>query len=395
MTTQEIAYLKILAPPDPDWRGTGSLKLHPDPRDYDLRSFPGVQAQLAAGVPDTFDLTPLVKGAIYDQGATPACVAFSTAGLNSMDDVAENARWETFDAAAMYRAAGGTGQNGVDTRLVLQQATDTGVPILGGNGRVKLIGSYAFVPQQPGVFRQTIKAAIAAGQPCTLALLLPSNWGWDSSGSPTSGYHQVVGIAYDATWLTILNSWGSGWGRNGMGRVPWDYLEANSLQNGYCYSYSTTQLKIEPQPQPQPQPQPTGVIIGGKVTGANLSSVVVGEGYQLSGQGLTWPFTITQVNGPKPDPQPQPQPQPQPGTLTVTLTAAGIWSQVRLADPATGGYLSGMVSATLSDRPYPVARPRTTAVGGQVIPALIRRPVQGAIITGKSDDGRTGTAVVT
>ncbi len=207
-----------LLPEDPSWGGTGALPLYPDPRDYEMSRIPEVRAMLEVGAPASYDLIPYVKG-VYDQGQTAACVAFSTAGMKSIEDMLEHSAWNTYDAPALYAANGGTGQNGVDTRRVLQYAQDTGLLVLGATARYR-IGSYAFAPRVAGQFEDTLKAAVAANRPCVLALLLPQNFGWDSSGGITQSYHQIGVCGYDATNVIILNSWGSWWGKNGLGRIP-------------------------------------------------------------------------------------------------------------------------------------------------------------------------------
>jgi hypothetical protein len=115
LTRELIRFLGSLAEPERHWGGMGATRLSTDPRDYDIRAIPKVAAQIKTGIPDSADLTHLIQGPIYNQGAEGACVAFSTAGLCSMDDVTETGRWQTMDAEQMYHSAGGAGQNGVDS----------------------------------------------------------------------------------------------------------------------------------------------------------------------------------------------------------------------------------------------------------------------------------------
>ena len=187
MDLPQLEFLKTLEPPPVGWGGTGATPLNPDPRDFDIRTLPGVAQALAAGVPASVDLTGFLRGEILNQGSSGACVAFSTAHLCAMDTVIEGQSWPIINAPLMYSRAGGTGSNGVDTRLVLNQTVDDGAPLTAG-GAIHPIKSYAFVPQQAGVFTETIKAALAAGYPCVLALLLPADFGWRSGNAAvTSG----------------------------------------------------------------------------------------------------------------------------------------------------------------------------------------------------------------
>src|SRR5437762_1114201 len=123
MTPDQIAYLRTLGDPDPRWGGTGALPLSPDPRDFDIRLIPQVADVLAAGVPDSVDFSRFVTGPIYNQGSEPSCVAFSTCGLCSVDEVEEGLPWDIFNGHILYLEAGGDGVHGVDTRRVLEIAT--------------------------------------------------------------------------------------------------------------------------------------------------------------------------------------------------------------------------------------------------------------------------------
>src|SRR5438132_1560544 len=128
LTPEHLQFLSQLAPPDPSWGPTGATPLSVDPRDHDIRSLPGVSEVLEAGVPDSVDLTRFITGPVLNQGQVGACVAASTAHLGSIDDVIETGTWPIIDWEAMYRRAGGLGSNGVDSRLVLSQALDQGMP---------------------------------------------------------------------------------------------------------------------------------------------------------------------------------------------------------------------------------------------------------------------------
>lgn len=244
-------FIAGLAPTPPHWGGTGALRLQPDPRDYRVIRHPAVQAVLEAGVPDSASIRQWVTGPPYNQGAEGACVAASTCGACSTDDKKNKGVWTVFDWQELYHEAGGTGQNGVDSRLVLDICKSRGTPEPGGQ-REPVVTGYSFVSQTPGQFRQEVKACIAAGFPVVFAWLLPTDMGWQcGNGPPTTGYHQTVGIEYDATWLVFLNSWGA-WGLNGtgIGSVRWDYLEANGLQLSYCYAYTTAGSGPSPPPPP-------------------------------------------------------------------------------------------------------------------------------------------------
>lgn len=247
-------WIQSLAPPDPAWKGLGGSELISRPSDWPMILLPHV----ADALPKVFaptTMAPFFRQA-YDQGQTGACVAASSSGLSSIDGLIDQNRWQMFDWRKVYTDNGGTGQNGVDSRQVLEYLKNNGTPLLNGAGSVKVVGSYLFAPRVPGAFRQTLQAALTARQPFVVALLLPQNFGWDSGGAVTSGYHQVEGLGGDDTWCEIGNSWGDNWGQAGRGRIAWDYLEASNLQNGYCYAYTVSPIVLNPQPNPNPNPPP-------------------------------------------------------------------------------------------------------------------------------------------
>jgi hypothetical protein len=78
-----------------------------------------------------------------------------------------------------------------------------------------------------------IKTALAAGHP--VAIELPVRPGFDNMGSSSNavdadytgsirGYHEILGVGYDAAGLIVQNSWGTGWGMAGFGRLSWDVV---------------------------------------------------------------------------------------------------------------------------------------------------------------------------
>jgi hypothetical protein len=236
VSPDQISFLQNLAPPQPDWGGTGAVPLTPDARDFRMELIPAVGAVLAIGAPPAFDLRSHVLG-VYNQGAVPSCVAHSTCGMKSIQDHIEHGDWVTYDADGLYREMGGTGTAGVDPRGTLERARERGLQILNTTRRYR-IGSYAFAPPVAGAFEETLKAAVAAMQPCTLALLLPQQFGWTSGGPITQGYHQVCVIGYDAAHAIILNSWGEMWGERGLGRIPWSFITQQNFQNGFAFAYT-------------------------------------------------------------------------------------------------------------------------------------------------------------
>src|SRR6266446_3248604 len=155
-TPEELGFLNSLAPPDPTWGGMGALRLRPDIRDRSMAFIPAVQAQLQAGFPASFDLSSSVRR-VYDQGASPACVAYSSCACKDLEDSIDRGGGPQYDGWQLYLENGGNGSSGVDSRSVLQDMETNGTPLAGG-GRGNKIASYAFAPQVPGQFRDTLKA---------------------------------------------------------------------------------------------------------------------------------------------------------------------------------------------------------------------------------------------
>src|SRR6266536_1588075 len=225
--------------PTYDGYSTGALYRPPDPRNFLMSCIPDVQAQLAVGYPDTDEHLREHCPHIYDQNGTPACTTHFTAGMMTCNEHIER-KGETliFDAMGLFNETGPPNV-GRYTGDILKRAQDVGVVRVGTTKRYR-IGSYAFAPTSSVQdWVDTMKAAVAAGHICGLALLLPSNFGWESSGSilPNS-YHEVAVVGYRPDAFLILNSWSANWGRGGFGWVPISFLVQSNWQNGYTFSHT-------------------------------------------------------------------------------------------------------------------------------------------------------------
>ncbi len=225
-------------------RGTGAIPLTPDTRLAAMSAWVSLQKQISKGVPGSYSLAADVTGQAYDQGTEDSCVAYSIAGMQSIFGNILYKKWMIFDAEDCYRSNGGTGDNGILTKSALVWDETTGFRDITSGIRYK-ISSYAFADPTSAAGQSVIKAAIASNDPAVLAMLLPTDFGsqWnasgDCSGSPTTSYHQVCIIGYDAARCYFLNSWGPTWGANGKGSVTWAYL-TNPTQDGWAYAYTAT-----------------------------------------------------------------------------------------------------------------------------------------------------------
>jgi hypothetical protein len=215
---------------------TGAVAHRRRPEDAFIHQIPKVAAAVAVGPPPFCNLSANVAK-IYDQGALPCCVTTSICAMKGVEDSIDTGQWNQYDYLSAFLANGGTPQEGVPTRRMLQYVQDVGLKVMGHSER-RRIGSYAFTPQEPAAFVSTLKAAIFAKQPAVLAARLPEVFGWSSSGPAIEAYHQVCLVGYDADWAIILNSWGADWGKRGFGRLSWSYLTDNNLQNDDCYAFT-------------------------------------------------------------------------------------------------------------------------------------------------------------
>jgi hypothetical protein len=116
---------------------------------------------------------------------------------------------------------------------------------------------------QPGA-RVAIETAIATGHP--VAITLPIRPGFDNMGAGSTaidtdlsgairGYHEVLALAYDTNGLIVENSWGTGWGFNGYGRISWavvnqDVEEADDISGLAVDDAPATMYSVTPAPAP-------------------------------------------------------------------------------------------------------------------------------------------------
>jgi hypothetical protein len=96
---------------------------------------------------------------------------------------------------------------------------------------------------QPGNVN-AIKTTIAASHP--VAIEIPVRYGFDHMGSSATsvdtdytsdtirGYHEILAIGYDAVGLVIQNSWGTGWGAAGFGKLSWGVVQHDVLEADYA-----------------------------------------------------------------------------------------------------------------------------------------------------------------
>jgi uncharacterized protein YkwD len=244
-----------------DGFGTGALWRPPDKRDYDMRLLPGVRHFLTVGYPESDEHLVEHDVYTYNQGASPSCVSHATAGvMTSNEHIERKGELLIFDAMGLHNETGPANQ-GRYPGDILKVAQDRGV-LQTGTSKRRRIGSYAFAPRTtPEEWEATLKAAIAAGHVCMLALRLPSTFGWESGGSLLGWetYHDVKLIAYRRDAFLVKNSWGQGWGQQGRGWIPIAFLTQQNFQEMAVIGNTILDAiddDLAPSPTPTPTPQP-------------------------------------------------------------------------------------------------------------------------------------------
>ncbi len=193
-------------------------------------------------------------------------MAYSIAGMQSIFEEILQQRTIMFDAAELYRDLGGNG-DGISAPEALTWDQTTGLKDVATAQRYK-IQSSAFADPTTADGIVTLKTAVSVQCPCVVALLLPSDFGdqvngsGDCNGTVTGEFHQVCLIGYDDERFKFLNSFGPSWGKNGIGTLPWSFLQDPS-QAGSAYAYTVSD-RAEPGASPfslrawtAPQSQPS------------------------------------------------------------------------------------------------------------------------------------------
>jgi hypothetical protein len=96
--------------------GLGAIPSPPDERDYPIDAlYAALGVDLPVTLPAAFASVPVPP--ILDQGLTPQCVAYSTAGMKDFQDYDDQApaRWWNFDEGRFFSLIGG-GPNGAILR---------------------------------------------------------------------------------------------------------------------------------------------------------------------------------------------------------------------------------------------------------------------------------------
>jgi hypothetical protein len=135
-----------------------------------------------------------------------------------------------------------------------------------------------------------LKTALAASHP--VAITIPVRSGFDNMGhtatsvdndttSAIRGYHEILALGYDAAGLVIQNSWGTGWGAAGFGKLSWtvvtkDVVEAETMDGFAADTAAPVVMSVTAAPAAMPSLTAT---IPYKVSWTALGSIA---SYQVS-----------------------------------------------------------------------------------------------------------------
>jgi hypothetical protein len=132
-----------------------------------------------------------------------------------------------------------------------------------------------------------IEQSVAAFHPVALTIPVYSAFDRLSSGNSSldasqvdpanfRGLHEVLIVGYDATGVTIQNSWGTSWGNAGFAHLNWNFVEQYARE-------ATTTTGLLPSPSPQVPSAPTSM----GVSDNNISTAAVTWQPPASGSPIT------------------------------------------------------------------------------------------------------------
>lgn len=164
-----------------------------------------------------------------NQGSTPQCAAYSMAGLIEFRGWKENGTKRQIDPEPIYAEAKKIdGNSDPGTRL------ESVVIAAGRLGHILTPGTFMTCRTSDEVCRALHQyGAVIAGFSVDESWCTPAEGGWISGGGRKLGGHAVLLCAYSLDgsdeWIGFQNSWGSGLGWRGFGRLPWSLFEKQHL----------------------------------------------------------------------------------------------------------------------------------------------------------------------
>jgi hypothetical protein len=235
------------------------------------------KAGAASVLPSSVDLTPWTVP-IANQGQVSSCVAwtidYAMMGWYSRHD---NKPGQPFAPMYTYSQINGgvdKGSYAVDAlKVALNQGSDTRADYWQGDydwqsqptaaertnaANYKITGYRGlFSGANQGVATSQLQTALAGGKPAAIGIAVRDGFNtlagtavdYDTT-SPILGYHEILAVGYDSTGLLIQNSWGTGWGNNGFGKLSWNVVEHDVTDaytiDGLAGSTTTTTDRTAP-----------------------------------------------------------------------------------------------------------------------------------------------------
>lgn len=232
----------------------------PDPRDHKFKA--NLRALSSISLPTRVDLTERHNFRVYDQGMIGSCVAHATASAieyahairpndpNVPDFLEEDRKFPVSRLFLYYEARQAIGltqeDSGCMIRDCLRAAYNIGAPRETGwkYDESKFATkppkrSYKYAPYHKitaykavNVNALELKVALASGLPVLFGVMLFDSF-FSGPDVPTPrtnegilGGHCMLAVGYDDSTRRVkfLNSWGTEWGREGYGTIPYSYI---------------------------------------------------------------------------------------------------------------------------------------------------------------------------
>lgn len=228
--------------------GHGYIPDIPDPRDFPARRL----IYAAQPLPSIYRVDP--NTIIYDQGQTPECVAFASAGIKTDEEFVQHSKRYKFDADWLYarcKERDGTNQPGTYPRIACQVLVDLGIPLVPSTCPLSFLKTNAPKPNNdPSLWRIKAYYRIDASSDIELikqiifqygSIMCGSNFyaSWEDKFSifpapdTVSGGHAYRIDGWDQTGFVVVNSWGTIlWGVNGVATMPYQMFLDFVLPDG-------------------------------------------------------------------------------------------------------------------------------------------------------------------
>lgn len=203
--------------------GLGALPSPADARDWSISQAYADLALVPVAAPPAAYMAPTPYPPVYNQGASPQCVAYSNGGSKVYQDLKDTGLF-TPNQSLFYSQIGGT-SSGAVPRIALNQMLNVGYPPVSGSATTHRIKAYYVVP----VTKLAIQQAIIAFGPVLIASPWYNSWFRPVNGvlpapSTIAGGHEFYALGWESRGLRCRNSWGTAWGLGGDFILPWSML---------------------------------------------------------------------------------------------------------------------------------------------------------------------------